>query len=205
VAEVRIYPASNSKRPRPGCWLTPDGIPPIPQGGVSTRLLRRINLGMRLKFGPRALDFLASELRGVAEVPTITPAPRRQSGARRGRKGRPPEFYARVAVEYERALQRDARRPLQIVARQLALPSTTRARDVVYQARRLGLLTLAEGHGIVGGEPTPEARALLRLERSRDNRRRIRPEPQARRRVGYSLSRLRRQPVPKKPAKKRRR
>lgn len=171
IGEIRVFPAAASERPKAGRWLHEGAtVPPIPRGGISSRLLHRINLGIRLKFGPGALEILRRHLPDTSAVLT-PPAVRRPSLAQRGRKRTPDEFYAKVADLYARAVKQDPRRFLKLMAGWLDA-TAPRVHGWVSEARRRKLLTSPGKRGMVGGEPTPRARALLRTRRRQPGRRR---------------------------------
>lgn len=76
---------------------------------------------------------------------------------RPGPTGRGDEFYAHVAATYVAHL--DSHRPIEQTADKLSL-STARIRNLVYEARRRGLLTKVT-RGRAGGELTDKAKELL--------------------------------------------
>jgi hypothetical protein len=80
---------------------------------------------------------------------------------RPGRSGRSELAYAQVAVAYLDKLHRDppSAAPVQELANDLCL-SPSHVRNLLYNARKRGLLTASEA-GKAGGDLTDRARALL--------------------------------------------
>ncbi len=80
---------------------------------------------------------------------------------KRGRKGLPDLEYARAAARYAKALDAGSKQPVLVVSRARRI-SVDQARDLIYRARRGGMLTPAGGHGRASGYLTPKAKKLLR-------------------------------------------
>jgi hypothetical protein len=134
---------------------------------IGTRLLRSVSLGHLAREGLKELRKRAE--RGTD--PRFDPAGResalttslalhsKPAGHKRpGRRGHPPDHYARLAVEYE-AWQRTGER-LAVLAKQKHM-SESALRAALNAARSKGLLTKAPP-GRAGGSATAKAKAVLR-------------------------------------------
>jgi hypothetical protein len=164
VGEVRLFPAETWwKRPLGGWSGELLGVRAcVPQGGITTRLLR----GVRVRAYLRSMSEWLARFRakhpeharffGWGDDPERVRLPQRHG---RGRKGRPHRFYAQLAAEYVRAVNGGSHRPIADVARRRRLPSG-RVRDMIRRARQLELLP--EGvQGRAEGQLTAAAEALL--------------------------------------------
>lgn len=177
VGELRLFPAEGA-RPGPGQWsgelLGPEAR--VPRGGITARVLRRIRVRAYLRVMTEVVRRLRAAAPKLAQrlgwATPAEPAAEARPGSRRGRKGRPPEFYAAIARDYVAAVARGSWRPVVDVATRRRLRVTT-VRDMIRRARSLGLLTL-NGPGLRGGALTPRADALLRRPRRRRGRTRRR-------------------------------
>lgn len=167
VGELRVFPAEADERRELGYW-SGDALgsrAQVPRGGITTRQIRKV----RVRAYQQHMAARVAQLRklgdgswaaGFGWDQEIKPAPSRSAGSRRGRKGRPDEFYAVVAADYEKAIASGSREPITYIARRRRLKDKGQARDMVRQARKRKLLTDA-AQGLSGGMMTDRARALL--------------------------------------------
>jgi len=185
-AEARVFP---------GCLGDPDERPnerpdgglergPVPAGGLTSSVLRGVNLGThRALFfgalqragreGPKLRErfFREGQKQGWRRQPgQIDPPlsiffdPQRSGisleGPRRpGRKGHPDSYYAQVAHKYVTACEAGSRSPIAEVAGAMN-ERPNYVRDLVRRARERELLTPTP-RGVPGGELTPKGRACL--------------------------------------------
>jgi hypothetical protein len=183
VAEVRIYPTESPRE-----WIGPDIVrlpshlrlkypraPPgewsgtllgiraeVPRGGLTARTLRKVRLGADV-FAAKGLADWWKRLApwGFSR----DPGKRRDKQRRRGRPGQPLRFYAEVAREYVRAMQR-REPPLRAIST-LRGWKLSHTRDRVRRARVLGLLTGGGKSGRARGQLTPLALRILMERRTR--------------------------------------
>lgn len=167
VGELRIFPEEEG-RPGLGRW-SGDLVgthAKVPRRGITLRQLRGVRVRTYQRYmaeqierlramGPVLAKHYGWDLVGVPakRATPITP------GARRGRKGRPDQFYALVAADYSDAITRGSHRPVMDVAKRRSLPGG-QVRDMIRQARKRGLLT-REGPGLSGGTLTERALKFL--------------------------------------------
>jgi hypothetical protein len=85
-----------------------------------------------------------------------------RSDPKPGRRGRPPAFWAAVAIEYEWTVRRGSKRPVADLAAKRGISQAT-ARDLVHQARDKGYLS-ASRQGVAGGVATDAAYAAFRVQ-----------------------------------------
>lgn len=176
VGELRLFPAEPD-RPGPGRWSAELlGLEArAPRGGITARVLRRVRVRAYLAKMSHFIRDVRAAAPGLADMYgwSVREAPvmaeSRLEGQRRGPKGRPDSFYARVARDYVRALERGSYEPVAAVARRRG-ESVAKVRDMIRRARKRGLLTL-EGPGKRGGVLTEQAEALLRPVRAKGKRR----------------------------------
>ena len=95
----------------------------------------------------------------VEALRKMHPEPTTGAKSRRGRKGRPPVFYARIARAYANLIDAKSPRPLQVIASRRLL-TVEQVRAAVAKARRLGFLTVTTA-GQKGGSLTPVGLRLL--------------------------------------------
>jgi hypothetical protein len=176
VAEIRIVPwprvAVELKGLREGAPV----ITAIPDGGISARALRRLQIGQALKLGREWLEghFKVDALR--ARDPrwfrVTTPASHGitaemlEAPRRPGRRGRGDLFYAEIVALYVEAVEAGSPHPVQEVRRRLEeernQPYTEASvRALIHQGRQRGLLTRSP-RGVAGGQLTPKAHDVLR-------------------------------------------
>lgn len=178
-AELRIFPGRISdlegdeanpprtpKRPWMGRWEAEriGDRASVPLPGVTATLIRNVHVGEHLELVLRAGRNLGKALPPGLYHHLVGPFGlrelHRQAVQRTGRRGRPDEYYARVAVLYVAALEVNRRRAIQVLAEWIRMTPQT-LRDLVDRARRRGLLTPSPGRGIPGGELTEKALALF--------------------------------------------
>jgi len=175
VAELRIFP-NEPGRQLPGLWSAEllGARARVPPGGLTSRMLRRVRLTEHPKHTRAVLASGVNVRRAGADVhvsaatllanpvlgralpglnePGGRPRPERRSG-------RPDRFYARLAADYARLIERGGRRPVVELARRHEV-KPPRMRDMIREARERGLLTFFT-QGRPGGALTPRARVLL--------------------------------------------
>ncbi len=122
-----------------------------PRGGLTSEILRSVPLGAV----PRELNRLIGLT--LPKRPVAQLAEDFHKAHRPGRRGRGDGYYAEVAAAYVSRL--DSSSALADLADELAL-SPSQARNLLYAARRKGLLTEAPG-GKAGGQLTDKAKDLL--------------------------------------------
>lgn len=134
---------------------------PTPHGGVTTRLLRRIQLGV-------LLSWVKADVAAIGE--SLAQFPRdgmlgsmlsatQDFTSRPGRAGRDDYDYAVMADRYVALLNSGHLNAAAALAGQLHL-SPSQVRNVLYEARRRDLLTKSPP-GKAGGQLTDKARRLL--------------------------------------------
>jgi hypothetical protein len=134
----------------------------VPPGGLSARLLRTLKFTL-----PRR------ELRRLAEIVQKHPvvyegrfqsspflATEAQASRREYLKGRQDSFYAEIAKQYCKLAGSHVKNPIQVIAKSRSL-SPSKVRDMIFQARKRGLLTKPPKQGRMGGELTLKCIALL--------------------------------------------
>jgi hypothetical protein len=164
VAELRVFPAETDprrERKRPaGQWRGEYGdAESVPRAGLTARLIHnQVRLGTFKDVLRTVLSRHGVALKSLAldfpNLPQASPRP-----ATRGRKGRPHAVLAKIAAVYARAYLANSP-PIPAVRDRFRL-SLSQARDAVFRARTLNLLTPADKQGRAGGMLTPQARALL--------------------------------------------
>jgi hypothetical protein len=160
IVELRLYP--QNPRNTPGRWAGELAGPraTFPAGGISTKLLRDVRLGLSARAWAYFNEYLRRMPKTVAEQLARAAQTDVHAGARR-RTGRPDRFYARVAQRYVRLVMKGSRRPNEQIAAQIE-ESISKVRDFITQARRRGLLTQAPKMGQRGGSLTQRALKLLK-------------------------------------------
>jgi hypothetical protein len=165
VSEMRIFPHDEHEGRRPGEWRAEylGAMAPAPDGGISARLLRQVQVGKHM----RVLDqVLAQHAAGLKALGIAVPAPRRapRPVKVRERIHDRDDLYARIAAAYVAACLAGSRSPAADVARRWKLGAgqrgASKVRDLLHKARRRGLLTTVS-HGKLGGDLTDKARELL--------------------------------------------
>ena len=166
MAEVRIFP-NEANRLHRGRWSAEVlGVKAkVPRGGIKARLLRKVPLGEHLRFAGQFLREVREQYGDLPFKPDRSfrargfVAPEKTNGMRAGRKGRSDIFYARLARDYVKAIERGSKRPVEKIAKARNLPKE-RVRDMLHAARKRGLLTRGfRGHSV--GELTEKGRKLL--------------------------------------------
>lgn len=167
IGELRLFPSDGThiacewSARLQGPWAQ------VPYGGVSSKLLRQINIG-------EVVPLLAEVQRVITRMRKVTPHalpasaqaleaafPDRGSreGVRRGPKGRPDRYYAKIAKAYADRIAAGDRSPIRTLATRRRT-SLAQVRAAVHQARIRGFLS--GGHqGKRGGILTAAARQLL--------------------------------------------
>jgi hypothetical protein len=186
VAEVRVRPArwAFDETGQSGEAAGLDAAD-VPLGGVSTRLLRTLSVGAPVDHMAELLQLLdragvlPDVLADAFPHPETLRSRRAQAAAGRpagpSRGGRQPLSDAvllEAAEAYLAARKRGSPRPVPEAAARAAM-SEARMRDLIYRARRRGLLT-ATRQGRGGGSFTPKALAL-RKSRARPQRKTTSP------------------------------
>jgi hypothetical protein len=164
IGELRIFPARDDKtRHLPaGEWQgTHATTAPVPRGGISTRLLRKINTAADFAAGLKAQNRYVELL--PAAAPRFTAAgfqgtklKRRGSARGGGRRGWPDETLLDAALFYVT----HGRHPVAALAKAWKL-SPSQARDLLTAARRKGFLTSATQQGRTSRDLTDHAKELL--------------------------------------------
>ena len=144
-----------------GIVNTAHGIPTMrdrqPCVGITLRLLRELNIGALEAAARMYLAQASSEMlrRQLGEEWSEAAA------ARPGRRGRPPEWYADFAREYDELVNRQgSRKPIDDLAARRQM-DRTQVRNIIYKCRERGLLT-GSGQGSSSGKLTAKARKILR-------------------------------------------
>jgi hypothetical protein len=203
LGELRVFPGEPG-RPGPGQWsgelLGPRAR--VPKGGITAGLLRQVRVRAYSVKMSDIVKRLRTEAPGLAPlvgwgVSERTAHEERGLGQRRGPKGRPPLFYAQVARDYVKAVERGSLRPVAHVALRRGV-SNSKGRDMIRRARELGLLSL-EGPGRRGGVLLEPATELLHqtVEQTLNSPRRRRTRRTGRGR--RELSAARRRSAPRAP------
>ena len=164
VAEVRLFPHEDGTNQEvPGVWSGEllGSRAKVPFGGITSRLLRDIKMGEHRKSVPVVLK----KLRRWAPVSVERS---RLARAEPRRQGRPPideVRLAKIAKRYVEALQAGSERPIVDTADAVGLTSSG-TRDLMYKARRRGILTPTI-RGRSGGQLTEKGRRLAKRNRPR--------------------------------------
>jgi hypothetical protein len=142
ISEVRITPG------------------PFREGGITVDDLRLLRLHQAAR---EILDHIRNEEASDLSWDALDVMPPREWATtlskRPGQRGRNELDYALVAAKYVSHL--GSHQPVVDVAKDLHL-STSQVRNILYQARRRGLLTGKDRQGKAGGDLTPKALELLR-------------------------------------------
>lgn len=136
-----------------------DTTSPLPAGGVTSRLLRRLPLGEIVEAVRSELRMIARDIRPHGGAGTVGADRAEQFARRPGRAGRSDRDYAEVAAAYVAILATSDPRPVETLAAQTFL-SPSQIRNVLYEARRRELLTKAPP-GRPGGQLTDKCRRTL--------------------------------------------
>jgi hypothetical protein len=193
VGEIRMFPAEPA-RPEAGRWsgeiLGSRAL--VPAKGITGRQVKRLRVRAYLQVMAELVQALRNkdpeEARFLGWGLEPTPAPATSPGPdgprrRRGPKGRPDVFYAAVARDYVRAIQRGSPSPVRAVAQARHPLSASKIRDMIRTARARDLLTRVDStKGIAGGGLTPKAEALLASTKTARSRKRSRPRTTQQRR-----------------------
>jgi hypothetical protein len=182
VAEVRVFPdeATAFRQERGGQWSGDVlGVrSDVPPGGLTARVLRAVRLGehprhvrdilrfLEEKYGPDAFK-AGGSLAALGLVPD-TERPRR-----RREVGRPDAFFAELAADYVRRIERGSAKPNAEIATARGWDAKT-ITGWLHEARTRGLLT-SPGYGRPGGRLTPYGERVLREAARATMRRRGRP------------------------------
>jgi hypothetical protein len=168
VAEVRVFPRENRKKAVPGRWSA-DVLgtkAPVPRGGVTARVLRRVRVAEHSKRTQEVVDSLVKDsgpwlFEPDRSLGALGLMPSDQARPRPARKaGRPDQFYAKLAADYVQRIQGGARHPIKAMAGRRRVRAQT-MRDWIHEARARGLLT-AGAQGRAGGQLTPLADRVLK-------------------------------------------
>ena len=138
-----------------------DTTSPLPPGGVTSRLLRRLPLGEIVEAVRAELHQTARDVAPHGRRAGHQFADRAAVFARRpGRAGRGDRDYAEVAAAYVSILATGDLKPVETLAAQMVL-SPSQIRNVLYEARRRALLTKAPP-GRPGGQLTEKCHRVLK-------------------------------------------
>lgn len=137
----------------------PDTTSPLPAGGVTSRLLRRLPLGEIVEAVRSDLRLTARTVRPHGRAGSLMAHNAEQFARRPGRAGRSDRDYAEVAAAYVAILATSDPKPVEMLAAQTFL-SPSQIRNVLYEARRRELLTKAPP-GRPGGQLTEKCRRIL--------------------------------------------
>ena len=162
VGELRVFPGKPDAE-RSGMGSREDR--PVPFGGLTARLLRKVRITEPLKFGHDTaveMEEIATSAGAFQDVALHLEDVKQRSA---GRPRLPDIHYAEAAEMYVKALRHEPRKPVVWAAQRMNY-SPTRMRDIVSEARRRKLLTPSP-RGRPGGQLTPKARELLRNQRGR--------------------------------------
>jgi hypothetical protein len=179
IAELRVFPREQMKGRPPGRWGAEVlGIEvTVPEGGISAELVRRVRIGEHRQVGREFSRWLREQVQSTPPTiahEEIAPALASLHGrtltasvldepASAPKRGRPPirseEFYAKLARDYTERVAQGSPRPTADIARRRNLPQS-KVRDMLHEARRLGLLS-STSRGRSGGGLTPKAVAIL--------------------------------------------
>lgn len=175
--------SSDTARP-PGRWRAEvaGALAPAPRGGLRARVVHGLRLGAALRHAHADLaalrrsapNLFAAAVPAPADNPDapdidagayarFSPAAARAALTPRGagRKGHGILFFTQRAKEYVARLEAGDSRPAVTIARRLGL-TPAGVRDMIFRARKRGLLTPAFAQGQRGGALTPKAIAILR-------------------------------------------
>lgn len=161
VAELRIFPDRWARGKRPAGGWAGDflDLPPIPPGGLSATVMRRVRLAEPLRdsmarltkhLGSPILQYVFHEqgpLSGVGE-------------ASQRRSTRQPRISDVVLARLARAYL-EAESSVRAVAKQAGLKEST-VRGRILMAQKRGLILRSGKRGAASGRLTPRAQALLR-------------------------------------------
>lgn len=140
ISEMRLYPAED--RQPMGKWSAEElGIlAPVPDGGITARLLRRITLGQHFA-AIQQVD--QKDLRAAAERGWLLPPkrPKQRSLPRRGRPQLPEGFYLELVKQYQRLVRGGDRSPCLTIANERGWkPERVRSAIARYRRRHEDLL-----------------------------------------------------------------
>jgi hypothetical protein len=150
VAEVRLYPAEPDAVAGEWSGVWRGLAAPVPPGGLTARLLRKVKLGAHVTEGRHQLVRLErdarqrrkrSALRDMLRAKGLIRARPPSREPRRRRRGK--RDLEHVATLYRAARQRGSHRPVADVAEQLGIKPKA-ASNAVYAARCRGLLGRTE-------------------------------------------------------------
>lgn len=162
VESVEIQPLRNVEHgPEEALRL---GVAAVEVGPVTARLLHRIALGECTAAATRAVSemgLMFTQLRSLTGEPDWVRFAAISEGlaSRPGRRGRDERDYAEIAALYVDLLAAGDQTPVDTLAAKTYL-SPSQLRNLLYEARRRGLLTKA-APGRAGGTLTDKARQLL--------------------------------------------
>lgn len=161
ITELRVFPREQTAARPPGLWSARTrGIDAIaPPGGITARLLRSVPLAEHYQFDKEFHSLGRTRAIWSPKKADSRSSPAKVPLRRRGPKGRPDEFYAKIARHYAEAVRSGTTRPVAETAKKLNLKEP-QVRDFVHQARRRGLLSKTR-QGRVGGLLTEKAERLL--------------------------------------------
>lgn len=146
--------------PWAGDVLPVETTSPLPPGGVTSRLLRRLPLGELVAAVRKDLLSVAQYLSRQDGPDYAEVADNAERFARRpGRRGRKDRDYAEIAAAYVEILATNDRKPVETLASRTFL-SPSQLRNVLYEARRRDLLTKSPP-GRPGGQLTEKCHRIL--------------------------------------------
>lgn len=133
-----------------------------PEGGLTTRLLRRVRVGELLRTVQAEVteESIQDPTRGNTTWAKKLAAPRP------GRRGRPDHEYLSLVLRYLTLIDKGDATPVATLARRAHL-SESQVRNLLYEARRRDLLTAAP-KGRPGGRLTDKARTMLDQQKGAD-------------------------------------
>lgn len=165
VGELRIFPHDDYPGRHPGEWRARflQASTEAPPGGLTARLLRQVRVGEHMKVMGQILEKFAGELKPLGLTmppPRRAPRPMKIRERSHGRD----DLYARLAEAYVAAFNAGSRTPAADVARRWKLgpDGAAKVRNLLFKARRRGMLSDGPGGSKAGGELTDKARAILR-------------------------------------------
>ena len=170
VAEVRVFPDEETafRREEPGGRWSAEVLgvnAVVPPGGLTARKLHRVRLGEHPGHLRDIITFVREKLGAQAFEPggslaALGLSPEVERSRPRREFGRPDRFYAELAREYVRLVERRSRRPNDEIAarRHETVPKIT---GWLHEARLRGLLTPGT-QGRPGGQLTSRAARVLR-------------------------------------------
>jgi hypothetical protein len=145
--------------------------PPLPRGGLTSRLLRQIPITAHLRIARKTWQQREDEGRNLFGLRYdslgawgFTRAAL-QDPLRPGRKGHPDLLYAKLSSDYVRELARGTRNPVASIARRQHF-SPSWVSQLIVRCRQKGFLTAAPV-GRAGGQLTEAALAVLRSTKGR--------------------------------------